>query len=208
MTVNLFRRSMVAFLIALGVVAGGLVPATATPSLSGGTGVSTHLGVPYTVPTPPLQQEPCAVFTRYQAEVVFGTTSATVASTTAVWAEGPGGTYAAPQPQVDPLEPLSIPCGSGPTAEIGGFVVTLTGPTACVAAPATYERTDITITVRVTGNGISGSCAGTVLTYTLAGFTTSRAIPPFFQAGDYVAACAPIIAPAACVIGDEQPEPV
>jgi hypothetical protein len=154
-------------------------------------------GVPFSLDP----NKPCAHYTNYKADVVFtnggNPVNATITSgiTPPVWNEGPGGTYPFVGPLVNncPKYPYSSPQPSA----VGGFLVTLTGGVTCAATPATYLRNDVNITVTLQG---VGACSGT-LSYSLVYYTTANPIPPFFDAGDHVAACAPIIAPAACLIG-------
>jgi hypothetical protein len=183
----------------VGLLAATVAPAAAATTFTGGVGAETMVGVAFSLDP----NKPCAHYTRYQADVVFANggnpVNATIASGTSIWNEGPGGTYQFAGPGVNncPKYPYATP-----TYPVPGFLVTLTGGMTCIATPATYERKDISITVTLQG---PAPCGGTILKYDLAYSTTTSGIPPFFDPGDPVAYCAPIIAPAACVIGPPGP---
>lgn len=180
---RLLRRGVFTVLTAMmGLMATTITPASAVTALSGGVGLETMVGVPFS-PSPP-----CANYTRYQANVTFPTvppTNATITSDPGVqWNEGPDGTHH-----------ISDPCTGGIDA-ISGFHVTLLGGTTCVNVAATYKRVDVNITVTLLG---TGNCSGT-LQYDIAYVTAPVDIPPFFMQGDAIGLCNSPIAPSACLI--------
>jgi hypothetical protein len=195
---RLLRRGALSILMTLVVVlAAAVSPSAAAPrSASGGKGIETMTGAPFSLNP----NQPCAHYSNYQANVVFTnpTLDAEIVSMPGtLWNEGPGGTYRYAGPLVNNCP--SYPFNKAPEA-IPGFRVTLAGNSACTNVPATYKRIHISITVAYS----SATCSGT-LQYDLMYKTTPVAIPPFFEPGDDVAVCVPIIAPATCLIGGPAP---
>lgn len=202
-------RMRLGFLILTAVVGALAVPVApaSAATLSGGNGIEVMTGVPFSLPP----SAPCAHYTNYKADVVFPNAASSVNATitsnpTTVWNEGPEGTH----PWVLAPTPGSLTdntCGGNPTA-IPGFTAVLVGGGYNCAGNATYLRNDIDITVTLSGAplGISNlpTCPSTTLRYSLVYVTAPTDIPPFFQQGDPMAACPPIIAPATCVIGDQH----
>ncbi len=194
----------------VGALAVPVAPANAA-TLSAGNGIETMTGVPFSLPP----SAPCAHYTNYKADVVFqnggNPVNGTITSNpTTVWNEGPEGTHSWPLSTPPTQAELTAnTCGGNPTA-IPGFTAVLVGGGYNCAGNATYRRNDITITVSVSGAplGLSNSnvptCPATTLTYRLVYVTAPTDIPPFFQQGDPMAACPPIIAPVTCVIGDQH----
>lgn len=194
-------RSAFVFTIVTALSAPAVWPASAANrAATGGKGIETMTGVPFSLDP----NQPCAHYSNYQANVTFAnpTLDAEIVSMPGtLWNEGPGGTYVYAGPLNNNCP--SYPFGKAPVA-IPGFRVTLAGNSNCTNVPATYKRIDISITVAYASVAPAPACSGT-LQYDLLYKTTPVAIPPFFDAGDNVAVCAPVIAPATCLIGGPAP---
>lgn len=191
---RLFGRG--AFSVLAVVVAVLMTTVSPAHAASGGTGIETMTGVPFSLDP----NQPCAHYSNYQANVAFTNPvmdAEIVSLPGTLWNEGPGGTYEYAGPNVNncPTYPYNQA-----TDAIPGFLVTIAGDPNCVAVPATYERNYISIEVVYSSTDCSG-----VLEYDLMSKTTPVPIPPFFDAGDEVAVCVPIIAPATCLIGPALP---
>lgn len=174
----------------VGLLAFTVSPASAA-TYSGGTGLQTHVGVPFS------GSPACAHYTEYNADVAFpnGVNATITSNPGAIWNEGPGGTAVF----TDRLQntcnniPQTISDDRPGNSPLSGWgQVTLTGAVNNCVFPASYLRSGLQITVTQVGAAVAGTCSGTILNYDL------RVV-----AG--VTACDSPIAPSACAIGPAVP---